>query len=668
MPYLHEISKKTKGKMKQFSWEQKSILAEAGYSLKHLTEKQAIAIAQKEIEIQTVGDDGLVEFLTLANLLYRGGAQLVTDAGYDFIFLAELKRRNPDHPFLQEVEPEPVQVRKTVKLPVRMFSTDKAYDFAAVQRWANRIEKAAVENGLAFDTQIFKATPKLDGFAAYDDGKRLYTRGDGRRGTDISRVFERGLRVAEDGERGMGAGEIVVSRSYFRENLANYFDNSRNFQASLIKEKELEPPAAEAIRHGEAVFFPFSLLPSWHGVWKELADGFDKIIDGLWELVDYDIDGVVLEIVENKIKKSMGATRHHHRWQIAFKKNTETAEVEVLAVIPQTSRSGRVNPVAEIEATKLSGALIKRVTVHHYNMVRQKGVGPGAIIRLSRSGEVIPKIEEVLVPVQSQIPTICPSCGSDLIWDSDFLRCINNMDCPAQITHSIGHFFKTLGNIDGFGPATINKTYHHGISTIPQIYNLLEKDYVNIGFGPKQAENLVAQLQRSRSEQIEDWRFLAAFGVYRMGLGNCEKLLSMHPLEKVFELTKDDVMAIKGFKEKTADAVVDGMRAISPLFGKLYGLGFDLARTPVTASQEKVQELPLQGKLIVFSGAMQEGSRDDMKKRAKMLGAKIGNSITGKTDMLVTGMRVGAVKLKKAEDLRVKVVSELEYLRLIETK
>ena len=179
---------------------------------------------------------------------------------------------------------------------------------------------------------------------------------------------------------------------------------------------------------------------------------------------------------------------------------------------------------------------------------------------------------------------------------------------------------------------------------------------------------MVIELRRSRNEQIEDWRFLAAFGVYRMGLGNCEKLLSIHPLEEVFELTKEEVMAIKGFKEKTADAVVDGMRAISSLFDTLYGLGFKLSKTPVAVPQEEMKKLPLQGKRIVFSGTMQQGRRDDMKKQAKMLGAKIGSSITRKTDMLVTGMKVGAVKLKKADDFGVKVVSELEYLKLIASK
>jgi len=652
--------------MKYFSREQKGILADAKYNWEFLTEKEVVAISEENVEISTINEGLLVEFLTLANMLYRGGAPLVSDGQYDFVFLAELRRRNPEHPFLQEVEPEPLETGKTVKLPVRMFSTEKAYDFATVQRWAKRIEKATVESEVVFEDLNFKATPKLDGFAAYDDGTRLYTRGDGRRGTDITRAFDRGLQVAVGGDRGLGAGEIVVSRSYFRENLAQYFENSRNFQASLIKEKELELPAAEAIRCGEAVFFPFVLLPDWQGMWSELAENFDNIIDRLWDQVDYDIDGIVLEIVDRKIKAAMGATRHHHRWQIAFKKNTETAIVKVFEVTPQTSRSGRVNPVAEIEPTRLSGALIQRVSVHHYNMVREKGVGPNTVIRLSRSGEVIPKIEEVITPNHPQIPENCPSCGFKLIWDNDFLLCVNNMRCPAQITHSIGHFFKTLGNIDGFGPANINKMYQHDISTLAQIYALSENDFVKMGFGPKQSENMVTQLRRSRSEQTEDWRFLAAFGVYRMGMGNCEKLLSIYPLEKVFELTREEVTAIKGFKEKTADAVVDGMKAISALFRELYYLGFNLARTPVSATQKEVKQTFLTGKLVVFTGAMEQGSRDAMKKQAKKLGAKVGSTVTGKTDILVMGMRVGVSKIKKAEESGVQVISEQEYLQLIE--
>ena len=285
---------------------QLEILAEAQFNLDTLTEEEVRMIAEGGLALDRIDDDQLVEFLSVANLLYRGGEQLISDELYDFTFLEELKRRLPDHPYLTTVEPEPFPEAKTVELPVRMLSTEKAYNFAAVARWAGRIEKAAGECGLDFHSLIFRATPKLDGYAAYDDGRTLYTRGDGRRGTDIGRVFERGLAVANGGERGLGPGEVVVSRSYFREHLAPFFDNSRNFQASLIKEKELEPPAAEAIRSGEAVFYPFVLLPHRTGTWAELAADFDTVIEDLWRRLDYDIDGIVIEVVDEKLRQYMG--------------------------------------------------------------------------------------------------------------------------------------------------------------------------------------------------------------------------------------------------------------------------------------------------------------------------------------------------------------------------
>jgi DNA ligase (NAD+) len=242
------------------------------------------------------------------------------------------------------------------------------------------------------------------------------------------------------------------------------------------------------------------------------------------------------------------------------------------------------------------------------------------------------------------------------------------MNCPSKITHAIGHFFKTLGNIDGFGPASIARIYEYGVRSVYTIYTLSAGEYMNMGFGPKQSENMVAQLRRSRTEEIEDWRFLAAFGVYRMGLGNCEKLLSMFALEKVFSLTREDVASIKGFKEKTADAVVDGMKKIYPLFIQLYELGFNLVITPVSGHKGREESLPLLGKTLVFTGTMKYGSRQEMEKKAKLSGAKTGKSVTGKTDLLVTGERVGAAKLKKAQEAGVKIVSEKEYLEMIKQR
>jgi DNA ligase (NAD+) len=641
-------------------------LSQAGFTYDVLSEKEILEISGSGFDVSQLSDDKLVEFLTAANFLYRGGIPLIDDKAYDFTFLAELQKRNPEHPFLKEVEPEPLVSSKTIPLPVRMLSTDKAYDLKNIERWIGRIEKAAKECGVDFKSLLFLGSPKLDGYAAYDDGKTFYTRGDGRKGTDISRAFSRGLQVAGSGERGLGPGEIVVTKSYFAKHLAEHFDNSRNFQASLIKEKELDAPAANAMAEGAALFYPFSQLPHWQGSSEELLGDFEKTVEHLWNEVDYDVDGVVFEIVDPTIKEHMGATRHHHRWQIAYKQNTQTAEVRVLRVVAQTSRSGRVNPVAEIEPTRLSGALIRRATAHHYGMVREKGIGTGALIKLARSGEVIPKIEEVIEPVIPELPESCPSCGSELVWESDYLICVNVMDCPAQKIHTIEHFFKVLGNVDGFGPSSIAKIYAGGVGSLARIYALTEDEFVAFGFGPKQAENMVTQLQRSRDEAIEDWRFLAAFGVHRMGMGNCEKLLGVHPLKDLFALSRQDIIEIKGFSEKIADEILPGLTSIKEMFFALYNLGFNLIPTDIVSDSESLQFSPISGQLIVFTGTMRQGNRDEMKTQAKRLGAKVGGSITGKTDMLVCGEKVGASKLKKAGDLGVKILSEAEYLQLIE--
>ncbi len=643
---------------------QKQLLQNANISFKTLAEDDLLDLIKHPDKVTGLSDEQLLELIMVCNALYRAGEPIVSDKVYDFSFLAELKNRHPQHPYLHQVEPEPALSSKTVKLPVVMLSTDKAYSFQEIENWAKRLNKAAEKLGKDFDQLIFRVTPKLDGYAAYDDGERLYTRGDGRYGSDISRVFDRGLKVASNGKRGLGAGEIVVNKHYFEQYLSPYFDNSRNFQASIIKEKELAEPVLKAIQDGAAVFYPFVLLPAWEGPWKDLKEHFDEIVQDVWNSVEYDVDGVILEVTDEEIKQFMGATRHHHRWQIAYKANTESAEVKVLKVTPQTSRSGRITPVAELEPVRLSGALLSRATAHHYKMVLEKGIGPGAIIRLTRSGEVIPKIEAVIKPVTPEIPTHCPSCGTELVWDNDYLICTNNLECPAQITHSMEHFFKVLKNNDGFGPATINKLYEHGIKNVYQIYQLTAEQFETMGFGPKQSTNLVEQLIRSRTEAIEDWRFLAAFGVFRMGLGNSEKLLAHYPLERIFELEKDDIISVEGFAEKTADIVIKGFKKIRPLFEKLYALGFNLERT--TRQQTQSVNHPLAGKTLVFTGAMQHGSRDDMKKEAKAFGAKVASSVTGKTDYLIIGEKVGQTKLEAAREKGVKILTEQEYLEMIE--
>ena len=542
-----------------------------------------------------------------------------------------------------------------------MLSTDKAYTWREIEKWLERISKFSEEINIQLSEIQIKGTAKLDGFAGYDDGKKLYTRGDGNKGSDISRVFQRGLGILNDSERGQGPGEIVVKRSYFEDHLSNDFEYPRNFQASLIKEKELDKFARDAIDAKAALFVPFKQLPFWQGNIDEFKNQFLDIVIELEGGVDFDIDGVVFEIINLELKEFMGSNRKFHRWQIAYKENKEKAQVKVISVTAQVGRTGKITPVAELEPTQLSGATIYRATGHNYGLVKEQGLGAGSIIELTRSGMVIPKINKVLKTAKVDIPLNCPSCNSVLTWDSDFLMCPNTNDCPDQVVGKMIYFFRILGNNDGFGQATIQKLYDEGVSQVSDIYLLNIDELVSMGFGEKTSQNLISQLQRSRQESIEDWRFLAAFGVHRLGMGNCENLLKNYSIDEVFDLSIDSIAEIDGFAELTAVVIFDGLLSIKSQYEVLVSGGFDLEKTILIADKDTSSN-PFYSKKIVFTGTMNQ-PRSDLEKQAKSLGISVANSVSSKTDFLIIGENVGQSKMNKAKNHGVEILTESEYLK-----
>jgi len=621
-------------------------------------------IADQKILISDLTDDDLLEFCQIANQRYRDGNPIISDEDYDFVFNPELSKRLPDHSFLQKIEAENEGFsEEKIKLPQKMLSTDKAYSWEEINKWLDRVSKFSSEIDYPLADIQIKGTAKLDGFAGYDDGSKLYTRGDGNKGSDISRVFARGLGIFNNSERGQGPGEIVVKRSYFEKHLSNHFEYPRNFQASLIKEKELDSLAIEAISNKAALFVPFTQLPQWLGSIEEFSNQFLDIVGQLESGVDFDIDGVVFEIVNPELKDYMGSNRKFHRWQIAFKENKEKAQVKVISVTAQVGRTGKITPVAELEPTQLSGATIYRASGHHYGLVKEQGLGAGSVIELTRSGLVIPKINKVLKTAEVDIPSNCPSCGYKLSWDSDFLMCFNHEKCPEQIMGKIIYFFRILANNDGFGQATIQKLYAEGIHRVSDIYLLNEAKLMSMGFGEKTSHNLINQLIRSRKESIEDWRFLAAFGVQRLGMGNCENLLRNYSVEKIFDLSVKDISNINGFAEITAELIFDGLTLIKPQYEVLISGGFKLEHTLLNTELNQSNS-PFNSKTIVFTGTMSE-SRAKLQKQAKAFGANVGKSVSSKTDFLIIGENVGQSKIKDAKSHQVDLLTEAEYLKLL---
>ncbi len=635
-----------------------------------LIDTQITKIITKKILVSALTDDELAQFCILANKQYRSGKPIISDSDYDFIYLAELAKRNPKHSLLTKVESDDyIFSDNKLLLPEPMLSTDKAYSFSDVKKWFTRIEKSATAINYPITNIIIAITPKLDGFAAFDDGNNFYTRGDGKKGSDISYVFTRGLSVFKGNKRGLGAGEIVVKKSYFKQNLADNFEYPRNFQASIIKEKSLDKLALKAIKDKAALFVPFVLLPRWSGTIIALSADFVSITNNILNAIDFDVDGVVLCVVNDEIKQHMGSNRKFHRYQIAFKENKDKAQVRVLNITPQVGRTGKITPVAELEPTLLSGATLSRASAYHYGYIRANNLGKDSVVELIRSGLVIPKINNILKSSTAIIPKLCPSCGAKLLWSADFLCCVNYSNCKDQKVLNLLFFFATLGNNDGFGRATIEKIYDYGIDTISGIYELDISTLSAIGFGDKVSLNLMNELQKSRIIAVEDWRFLAAFGINRLGLGNCERLLKSYKITDIFNIGTTDIANIEGFAQLTADAIITGIVSIKKEFDKLLSLakndicphtGFNLEPTKITKENNNIKHF-FSGKSVVFSGKMTQ-SRANMIKTAKLLAIKVLSVVSSKCDYLIIGENVGHTKLTNAKKHNVEIITQANYI------
>lgn len=600
----------------------------------------------------------LLETLIRYNDAYRAGNPLVDDQTYDDL-VERLRALSPDHPFLHQVEPEAFTGKREVSHPVPMLSTEKAYGREPLIRFVDRVEKAAMEIGLT-DVR-YRVTPKLDGLAGRDDGQVFVTRGNGLVGYEISGVFQKG--VVALGGRGRGLGEIVIVASYFNHHLAGEFVHPRNMVVGIVSSDTVNPHAQQALNDGVVRFVPYDTLPDWEGDGRSLVAEIPEITAELLGSIDYPTDGLVVDVLESRLRDHMGATTHHYRWQIAVKSRGETAVTTVEGIEWQVGRTGKITPVLQVAAVELSGATIRRVTAHHAGLIEKLQIGPGAEIEIIRSGEVIPKLERVIRSSESvSVPQTCPSCGSRLSWENDFLKCVNSR-CTGQREQTLSHYFKTLGNADWFGIKTIQRLVAGGFDTLEKVYALTEKALLDLGFGPVQARNLLEALLQSRTRPVEDWRFLAAFGISDLGKGDSRKILEHHFLEDLETLSADDLQKIRGFGEITGPAIVADLKRIFPVIQRMLSLGFNLVRTPRISDSAAIQS-PISGQGIVFTGKMSE-SRAAMEAGARALGAKVQSAVSGNTQILVHGEDVGEKKMEKARRIGVRIISEAAYRAMI---
>lgn len=609
--------------------------------------------------VQSLSLPELVAECQRLNALYRAGTPEVEDDVYDSVFLARLRQLDPENPLLDQVEPE---AAGSLGAPVRhsapMLSTDKAYTTDEVKSWVARVLETATVLGVG--RVLVRITPKLDGLAAFWNGKVLATRGDGTFGQDITRNIARGLVIDKTLE---GPGEIVVEQAYFDAELREQYAMKapRNFMVGLIGADTLQEHHTAALAAGKCRLVSYQAVESHEIEIEQLEDRWNSIMDQLRQGSPYLTDGAVVEVIDEAIRDAMGATSHHHRWMLALKTQGEVAQTTVESVTLQTGRTGRITPVMEVAPVDLSGATIRRCTAHTARHIERLGLGAGAKITLIRSGEVIPKLVSVESPSTAPVDlSQCPSCGHATEWDNDYLVCPNVTACPAQAVARLEHFFLRMG-INGFGPKICETLVAAGHTDPVAICAMGLPELAAAGISMGVAANLMAAGVTRKVQIIKDNDVMAAFGIRHLGRGDSRKLLEVHTWQTVGSLSEDQIQAISGFGEVTARLIQPYLGFVQGQMAKLVEQGFKIEATVRAAD---VKDNPIKGKKVVFTGTMPL-ARDHMEQMAREMGATVQSGVSKTTDLLIFGDKAGS-KLEKASQLGVKVMPVADYMDLLD--
>lgn len=607
-------------------------------------------------------DEQLSQLMTYFNEQYRSGSPVVSDVTFDLIYMPVLKSRLPHHPLITKVQPEAVNVindRYQHKTP--MLSTLKAYEHDEIQSFVDRCQQAANELGMT-EELLYRVSPKLDGLAAsyIAADEKIYTRGDGKYGNDITHLYHNGLKLVGDSNSN-NIGEITVLQSYFEEKLKGSFAHPRNFVAGLANSDNLNDAGKQALTDNAIHLVFFNAINCPHISAAELLTNLESYCEQAKQHSPYLTDGTVIEVVNGTVKKHMGNNEHHHHWQIAKKSVGEVADVRIKGIEWNVGRN-KITPVLLIEPTRLSGAMIQRVTAHHAGNVNNLGLGEGALISITRSGEIIPKILGSIEAVKPSIPTHCPCCSLPVHWVNDAITCVNN-DCSERQVSAIEYHFSVIG-VDLFGRQTVRKLVENGYSSVESIYPLSTVDLLGCGFGVGQSENLFTEIQKAKTTPINDYLILASLGIHSLGRGSSKKMLKHVSLSTITTMTADQLQAIDGFGELTAKNITTAIEAKAEQISFLCNtLNLVNSMKPMSVLNEE-DNLPLSGLYITFTGKMEQ-NRSDMCSEAERFGAVVQSSVGRNTTYLVIGSNVGATKLNAAKAKGVIIITEAEYNNLI---
>jgi DNA ligase (NAD+) len=594
----------------------------------------------------------------------------------------------------------------TVVHDYRMYSLDNSYSKEDLIDWETRIHKALGNAPLQYTCEL-----KYDGASisiTYDDGKlkRAVTRGDGFQGDDVTTNIKtiKSIPLKLKGNYPTKfdiRGEIILPLQGFakmNQELIEIgetpYSNPRNTASGSLKLQDSSEVAKRPLEcllyfivgnnlNIKTQFESLEAARKWgFKVPKEakLANSIEEVFEFInyWDIhrhdLPYETDGVVIKVNDFHQQDELGYTAKSPRWAIAYKFKAEQVSTVLNSISYQVGRTGSITPVANLKPVQLAGTIVKRASLHNADQIEKLDIRVGDTVFVEKGGEIIPKIIGVDFTKRNpeseptEYITHCPECNSGLVRTEGEANhyCPNFYGCPPQIIGRIQHYISRKAmDIEGLGGETVALLFNNNLARdYSDLYELTVEQILPLErMAQKSAENLVNGVQQSKEIPFE--RVLYALGIRYVGETVAKKLAKHYKnIDALRNASLMDLILVDEIGEKIAQSVIEffdnqeNVKIIDRL--KEFGVQLELVEKFNPDATNK-----LEGKTFVVSGVFEKFSRDELKKAIEDNGGKVGSSISAKTHFVVAGDNMGPAKLEKANQLKVPIITEDDFLEML---
>lgn len=635
---------------------------------------------------------------------YMGNESDVSDYDYDMM-MRELSGLEEAYPELLKSDSPTHRVGgrsdntfEEVVHTVRMESLQDAFSEEEIYSFDSRVKKV-------FSDARYVVEPKIDGLSCsleYRDGVlvRASTRGDGNVGEDVTAnvktIRSVPLKLKEKVPFIEVRGEVYMSHSSFDELVAQQelneektFKNPRNAASGSLRQKN---PKITASRKLDIFVFNIQQMESdeeIHSHWDSLkylerlgfktipgyqiCDTAEDVMNKIADIGDnrgnleFDIDGAVIKVDDFSMRDELGSTAKFPKWAVAFKYPPEEKPTKLLEVEIQVGRTGVLTPTAIFEPITLAGTTVSRATLNNADFISEKEIAIGDIIIVRKAGDIIPEVLGVKEH-KGENPTFsypdrCPACDSAVVREDGevAIRCLNP-DCPAQLLRKLIHFCsRDAMDIEGLGSAVLEQLVNENlISKASDIYRLSPIELVSLErMGEKSTLNLLEAIEKSKENDL--YKLIFALGVHHIGL-KAAKLLANHfgDMDALLSATKEDIMEIDGMGDVSADTLVKtlALPETRDMIEEFKSMGLNMKNLT------EIEDKRFEGMTFVLTGTLEKYGRREAQEIIEKFGGKASGSVSAKTSIVLAGENAGS-KLKKANELGIKVITEDEFQEMI---